>query len=79
MSQDKKKDSADKIIKRSIELFGLTPEEISDRNVEWMRKKGYKKAQSYGHESLTSQLSKPVHKKSRLSNIIKRLGIKRSD
>jgi hypothetical protein len=37
-----KQDSADTIIKRSIELIELSPKEISNRNVEWMRKKGFK-------------------------------------
>ena len=79
MSQENKKETTDQIIERSIELFGLTPEEISDRNVKWMRKKGFKKPQSDDHEPRTSQLSEPGKKFSRLSNIIKRLGIKRSD
>jgi hypothetical protein len=46
ISKDKKhsdtQNSVDLITKRSIELFGLTPEEISDENEIWMRKKGYK-------------------------------------
>ena len=74
MSKDKKKDSADEIIKKSIELFGLTPKEISDSNVEWMRKKGLK-SQSDAYESQTPKTSKPVSKYSKLSNILKRLGI----
>jgi hypothetical protein len=45
VSKDEKhktnQNSADLITKRSIELFGLTPEEISDKNEIWMRKKGY--------------------------------------
>jgi len=74
MSQDKKKDSADDIIKRSIELFGLTPKEISDSNVEWMRKKGLKSKYG-GYEIQTPKTSKPVPQYSKLSNIMKRLGI----
>ena len=74
MSQDKKKDSADEIIKRSIELFGLTPREISDSNVEWMRKKGLK-SQYGGYELQTPKKSIPVSKYSKLSKIMKRLGI----
>ena len=75
MSQDKKKDSPDEIIKRSIEIFGLTPKEISDSNVEWMQKKGLKSP--YGdYELQTPKTSRPVPKYSKLSNIMKRLGIK---
>ena len=74
MSKDKKKDSADEIIKKSIELFGLTPKEISDSNVEWMRKKGLK-SQSGDYEPQTPKTTKPVSKYSKLSNIMKRLGI----
>ena len=74
MSQEKKQDSADEIIKRSIELFGLSPKEISDSNVEWMRKKGLK-PQSGGHEPQTPKMSKPVPKYSKLRKLMKRLGI----
>jgi hypothetical protein len=64
-----KKNSADEIIEKSIELFGLTPEEISDNNVEWMRKKGYKKNQSDSYDGARRSKSRP--KNSRLNNILK--------
>lgn len=41
MSRPQKKDAANEIIEKSIELLGSTPDEISDRNVEWMMNKGY--------------------------------------
>ena len=77
MTEDTKKDSADEIIKRSIELFGLTPKEISDKNVEWMQKKGLKSRSGDIKPQITKH-SKPVPKYSWLSNIIKRLGMQQS-
>ena len=35
------KNSTDKVIKRSKELYGYTPEEKSDENMEWMLQNGY--------------------------------------
>lgn len=37
----RKSKSIDRIIKRSLELFGLTPEEITEKNKVWMLKNGY--------------------------------------
>jgi len=36
-----KKRSSDLIIEKSVELFGYTPDEKSDKNWEWMREHGY--------------------------------------
>ncbi len=36
-----KKNSTDQVIKRSKELYGYTPEEKSDQNMEWMVENGY--------------------------------------
>ena len=64
-----KKDSADDVIKRSIEIFGLSPQEISDSNVEWMRRNGY--TMPY-----TSNVQvKPIPIDSKLKNFLRRLGI----
>jgi competence protein ComGC len=38
---EKGNSSTEKVIKRSKELFGYTPEEKSDENMEWMVKNGY--------------------------------------
>jgi hypothetical protein len=38
---EKDKNSSDLIIEKSVELYGYTPEEKSDENLEWMRKNGY--------------------------------------
>jgi len=38
-----KRSPTDLIIKRSKELYGYTPEEKSDENMEWMLRKGYLK------------------------------------
>jgi len=38
-----KKSSTDRVIKKSMELFGYTPEEKSDENIEWMLRNGYLK------------------------------------
>ena len=74
MSQvEKKKDSAEDIIQKSVEMFGLTPTEISDRNEEWMRKNGYKKKELYEDVPRTS--SRNISKKSKLYDLHKRLEI----
>jgi hypothetical protein len=41
----RKKHSSDRIIEKSVELFGYTPDEKSDKNLEWMREHGYLKKQ----------------------------------
>jgi len=40
LSSEKGK-STDLVIKRSKELYGFTPEEKSDENMEWMLRNGY--------------------------------------
>jgi hypothetical protein len=74
MSQAEKKGekSADDIIKRSIELFGKTPEEISDNNEEWMRKKGYKKPHNDEIEP-RSYIQNP--RPSRINMLLEKLGL----
>ena len=42
-SEKGKKNNTDLVIKRSKELYGYTPEEISDENIEWMLRNGYLK------------------------------------
>ena len=37
----RKKSFTDLMIKKSVELFGYTPDEKSDRNLKWMRENGY--------------------------------------
>lgn len=39
--ENEKKNSTDNVIKRSKELYGYTPEEKSDQNMEWMLQNGY--------------------------------------
>jgi hypothetical protein len=41
----RKKHSSDRIIEKSVELFGYTPDEKSDKNLKWMREHGYLKKQ----------------------------------
>ena len=41
ISEKGKKNSTDQVIKRSKELYGYTPEEKSDENMEWMLQNGY--------------------------------------
>ena len=41
ISENEKKNSTDQVIKRSKELYGYTPEEKSDENMEWMLENGY--------------------------------------
>ena len=43
-SEKGKKNNTDLVIKRSKELYGYTPEEKSDENIEWMLRNGYIKA-----------------------------------
>ena len=49
MSVEKKMLFRDLVIKKSIELFGFTPEEKSDENLKWMKENGYvrKKSKRY--------------------------------
>ena len=35
------KSCSDRVIEKSVELFGFTPDEKSDKNMEWMRQNGY--------------------------------------
>jgi hypothetical protein len=41
VSDYRKKNSEDLIIERSIDLYGYTPKEKSDKNLEWMLLNGY--------------------------------------
>ena len=42
LNEDKgKKRSTDLVIERPVELFGFTPDEKSDENMNWMRKNGF--------------------------------------
>jgi hypothetical protein len=41
ISENENKNSTDNVIKRSKELYGYTPEEKSDQNMEWMLQNGY--------------------------------------
>ena len=40
-SEKGKNNNTDLVIKRSKELYGYTPEEKSDENIEWMLRNGY--------------------------------------
>ena len=42
-SEKGEKSNTDLVIKRSKELFGYTPEEKSNENIEWMLRNGYLK------------------------------------
>jgi len=42
-SEKGNKNTTDLVIKRSKELYGYTPEEKSDENIEWMLRNGYMK------------------------------------
>jgi hypothetical protein len=42
-----KRNPTDLIIQRSKELYGYTPEEKSDENMEWMLRKGYLKGKRH--------------------------------
>ena len=35
------KSLSDRVIEKSVELFGFTPDEKSDKNLEWMHENGY--------------------------------------
>jgi len=39
--KEKEKSFSDRVIEKSVELFGYTPDEKSDKNLEWMREHGY--------------------------------------
>jgi hypothetical protein len=41
ISEKGKKNNTDIVIKKSMELFGYTPEEKSNENIEWMLRNGY--------------------------------------
>ena len=43
LSSGKGKSPTDLLIKRSKELYGYTPDEKSDENIEWMLRNGYLK------------------------------------
>jgi hypothetical protein len=66
------RESAEDIVKRSIELFGLTPEEMSARNEEWMRKKGYKQ-DIPDYRKPSSPRVPPASKKTSLNTLLERL------
>jgi hypothetical protein len=76
MSEEEKKSNADLIIERSIELFGLTPEEISDQNEIWMRKKGYKN-QREDEKSYQQKRELESNRVSRLDNLLKRFRVQK--
>ena len=40
-SEKGKRSSTDLVIEKSVELYGFTPDEKSNENLEWMRKNGY--------------------------------------
>jgi len=46
-SEKGKENSTNLVIKRSKELYGYTPEEKSDENMEWMLRNGYIKEKRY--------------------------------
>ena len=41
LNSEKGKNNTDLVIKRSKELYGYTPAEKSDENIEWMLRNGY--------------------------------------
>jgi hypothetical protein len=41
LGEEKRKKNSDLVIDRSVELLGYTPDEKSDRNLEWMLENGY--------------------------------------
>jgi hypothetical protein len=59
----RKKSFSDLVIEKSVELFGYTPDEKSDRNMKWMRENGYmkkhKRARQRSGDDIQSQFSKP--------------------
>jgi hypothetical protein len=42
MANEKRKSFSERVTKKSLELFGFTPQEKSDQNLKWMLKNGYK-------------------------------------
>ena len=51
LSVEKKKKSTDIIIEKSVELFGFTPDEMSDDNQNWMIENGYLNKRSKKHST----------------------------
>ena len=43
-----KKQVSDLVIEKSVELFGFTPDEKSDKNLKWMQEHGYSIKRRYG-------------------------------
>ena len=43
LNSEKGKNTTENVIKRSKELYGYTPDEKSDDNIEWMLRNGYLK------------------------------------
>jgi hypothetical protein len=76
LSKDDKKSNADLITERSLELFGLTPEEISDQNEIWMQKRGYKNKKEDDQNDQYRQ-KKISGQDSRLNSFLKRLRIQK--
>lgn len=68
LNQTEKKRVADEVIEKSIELYGLTPDEMSDKNEEWMKKRGYKRTSS---ANWTIESSQPQSKSSLLEKLLK--------
>jgi hypothetical protein len=51
LSEEKEETSiTEKIIEKSVELYGFTPKEKSDENRKWMLKHGYKIKQDHTHK-----------------------------
>jgi hypothetical protein len=44
--EKKKKSLTDLVIERSVELYGFTPDERSDENLNWMLENGYMNRQA---------------------------------
>jgi len=59
----RKKSFSDLVIENSVELFGYTPDEKSDRNLKWMSENGYmkkhKRARHRSGDDIQSQFSRP--------------------
>jgi hypothetical protein len=68
MTQAEKKRVADEVIEKSVELFGLTPDELSDKNEEWMIGQGYKKGSL---QTSTYDDSKPILKYTLLEKLLR--------
>ena len=67
MSQKEKKRVADEVIEKSIELYGLSPDEISDKNEEWMINQGYKRGSP---QNWSAESTKPITKQSQLERLL---------